>query len=111
MPLLLESLSEDILNDIVFLTQEEKTLMLEFFAKECVFSISGTSDTKVAEVKLVKVMLFAMTGHKIWSGKMLYSERELDSILRLYDRAPEFIQDKLEPLMKEFKEEVFGSLE
>lgn len=111
MSLLLDSLSEDILNDIVFLSSEEKTQMLEFIAKECVFSASGTYDTKVQEVKLVKIFLFALTGQKLWTGKMLYSEKELDHILRLYDRAPSFVQDKLEPLMKEFKEEIFGSLE
>ena len=111
MSLLLDSLSEDILNDIVFLTSEEKTQMLEFFAKESVFSISGTYETKVPEVKLVKIFLFIMTGTKISSGKMLYSEKELDSVLRFYDRAPGFIQEKLEPLMKELKEEIFGSLE
>lgn len=111
MSVLLDSLSEDILNDIVFLSSEEKTQMLEFFAKECVFSISGTYETKVPEVKLVKIFLYVMTGQKLWTGKMLYSEKELDCILRLYDRAPGFVQDKLEPLMKELKEEIFGSLE
>jgi hypothetical protein len=60
---------------------------------------------------LSKVLFYALTGHKTWTGKQIYSEKELDNILSLYDRAPDFIQEKLEPLMKEFKEEVFGSLE
>jgi hypothetical protein len=111
MPVLLDELTDDVLNDIIFLSSEEKIEFLEFIAKELALSISLSYDKRITEVKLSKILFYALTGHKAWAGKQLYSEKELDNILSLYDRAPDFIQEKLEPLMKEFKEEIFSSLE
>lgn len=111
MSTIIDSLSDDILNDIAFLQSREQEALLEFFAKEMAYSISGPHDLRINEIKLVKILFYCLTGHKIWTGRILYSEKELDNILKLYDRAPIFVQEKLEFLMKEFKEEIFGSLE
>jgi len=104
----LDSISNEVLNDIVFLTSEEKVAMLEFIATECAASIVQGYDVKIPEVKLIKIFFYLLTGHKIWNGKTVYSEKELDNILAFYDRAPDFIQSKIELLMEELKEEIFG---
>lgn len=107
----LNDIDEEILNDILFLSSEEQSTLLEFLAKEIIFSLQASFNVKVADVKLLKIFSFILTGSKIWSGKTIYTDSELENVLDLYDRAPAFVQEKLEPLMKEFKEEIFGSLE
>lgn len=101
---------DNILDVIVCMDESEKNDLLQFLASELIIS-QTKGVTKLSDFRFVRILSYLFVGKKIWDTKTVYSASDLDSLIDFYNRAPESVQVKLDPLMEIFKVEIFGSID
>lgn len=105
-------LNDNLLDSIFCLDENEKDDMLQFMTSEIVRAQSNVPiEQKISDYRLIRIFSYLLLGQKIWNTKTLYSVKDFDSILDLYDRAPMSVQAKLDDLMEIFKIEIYGSID
>ena len=105
-------INDNVLDYLFCLDENEKDDILQFLVSELAISQSKHDiDKKISDFRLIKILSFLLLGQKTWDSKIMYSSKDLDLILDLYDRAPKIVKTRLDDLMEILKIEIYGSID